>query len=50
MISRMIVRRTGTELIKEFKNEKVISVCTFKGKLIIATEHGVYYYPKEKKK
>ena len=40
------IKRNGMKMIAYFRQDTVIGVCTFKGKLIIATTKGVYSYPR----
>ena len=53
-----VIKRAGTKCIKIFTpdenleqgtRDEVTGIITFKGKLVIATKHGVYMYPRKKK-
>ena len=53
-----MIKRAGTKCIKIFEpdenyeqgtRDEVVGMIKFKGKIVIATKHGVYIYPKGEK-
>lgn len=44
-----VPKRKGMKCIKTFPKDEVVGIISFSKKLIIATKHGVYMYPKPEK-